>query len=119
MGFFSKRPAAATSTGHAGDDQLLAELARRGDLASPRQWVHHLYLANEEDARGAAAEVLGRGWDLQQVAVSAAGGPEWVVIAEKHDAVTTPGAVREARLFFEGVAAAYPGGDYDGWEASL
>jgi hypothetical protein len=51
------------------------------------------------------------------VDVAAAGGPEWIVIAETQ-AITSPTAVREARRFFEGVAATH-GGDYDGWEASL
>jgi hypothetical protein len=118
MGFFSKRPAAVASTGHAGDDQLLAEIARHGDLRAPRHWVHYLYFADEGAARMAAAQVLGRGWDLQEVAVSAAGGPQWVVIAET-SAATTHQSVREARLFFEGVAAEHDGGSYDGWEAGL
>ena len=38
---------------------------------------------------------------------------------EAAQAVTSPAAVREARLFVEGVAATHEGGDYDGWEASL
>ena len=39
-------------------------------------------------------------------------------IAERHGAVTTPEAVRSARMFFETVAQQWAGGDYDGWEAS-
>jgi hypothetical protein len=42
-----------------------------------------------------------------------------VVIAEREGAVTTPDAVREARLFFESIAQQFPGSEYDGWEASL
>ena len=52
------------------------------------------------------------------MAESAAGGPQWVVIAERNGAVTSPEAVREARTFFERVARQWPGGEYDGWEAS-
>ncbi|MBR7743123.1 ribonuclease E inhibitor RraB [Phycicoccus sp. BSK3Z-2] len=105
-------------TGHAGDDQLLAQLAQMSDLSAPRHWVHYLYVADEPSARGAADAVQATGWDLQNVAESATGGPEWVVVAERHDAVTTPQAVREARAFFESVAQQWPGGEYDGWEAS-
>lgn len=118
MGLFGRRKAAQFDTGHAGDDQLLAQLAQMGDLAAPRHWVHYLYFADEAAARGAAVAVEAAGWGLQDVAESAAGGPEWVVIAERHGAVTTPEAVRSARMFFETVAQQWAGGDYDGWEAS-
>jgi hypothetical protein len=40
------------------------------------------------------------------------------VVVERHGAVTSSYAVRDARLFFEGVAATHDG-SYDGWEASL
>jgi hypothetical protein len=62
--------------------------------------------------------VTAAGWELQAVDVSAGGGPEWVVVVERHGAVTSSYAVHEARLFFEGVAATHDG-EYDGWEASL
>lgn len=88
------------------------------DLTLTRHWVHYLYFADEAAARAAAEVVQAAGWYLQEVSESAAGGPEWVVIAEKYSAVTSPEAVREARLFFEAVAQQWPGGNYDGWEAS-
>lgn len=106
------------SSGHAADDALLGQLASRSDLASPRHWVHYLYFANEAAARSAAEVVSSAGWQIQRVDESANGGPEWVVIVEAQ-AVTSPTAVAEARMFFEGVAATHEGGDYDGWEASL
>ena len=106
------------TTGHAGDDVLLAQIASRSDLEAPRHWVHYLYVKDEPTARSAAEVVAAAGWSIQRVDVSAQGGPEGVVIAEAH-AVTSSEAVREARLFFEGVAATHDGGDYDGWEASL
>ncbi|MBK8459428.1 MAG: ribonuclease E inhibitor RraB [Micropruina sp.] len=87
------------------------------DLATPRHWVHYLYFADEGAAREAAGVVNAAGWQLQEVAESAAGGPERVVIAERHGAVTSPEAVREARVFFESVAQQWSGGEYDGWEA--
>jgi hypothetical protein len=118
MGIFRRRKSASFDTGHAGDNQLLTQLARMSDLSTPRHWVHYLYFANEAEAREAAAVVQAAGWELQNVAESAAGGPEWVVIAERNGAVTSPDAVRDARAFFEGVAQQWPGGDYDGWEAS-
>ena len=118
MGLFRRRTTASFDTGHAGDNRLLAQLVQMSDLSAPRHWVHYLYLSNEAQAREAAVVVQAAGWDLQKVAESAAGGPEWVVIAERNGVVTSPEAVRDARAFFESVAQRWPGGDYDGWEAS-
>jgi hypothetical protein len=106
------------TSGHPGDDELLAHIASSSDIEQPRHWVHYLYVSDEPQARSAAEVIGSAGWEIQRVDVSADGGPEWVVVAESHR-VTTPHAVREARLFFEGVAATHVGGDYDGWEASL
>lgn len=122
MGLFTRRakqvvPDIAPS-GHAGDDALLARIAAVSDLETGRHWVHYLYLPDEPRARSVAEVVAAAGWDLQQVDVSAAGGTEWVVVVERHGAVTSPFAVHDARLFFEGVAATHDG-TYDGWEASL
>lgn len=119
MGLFGRREKTTQfNTGHAGDDRLLAELAKMSDLTAPRHWVHYLYFADEVAARGAAEAVKAAGWELQRVAEAAGGGPEWVVIAEQHRAITSPESVRDARAFFEAVAQDWPGGDYDGWEAS-
>ncbi len=121
MGVFRRKPEPAASlatTGHAGDDELLTQIARHNPEAG-RHWVHYVYVADEDAARRAAEQVTAGGWDIQLVDQSAAGGPEWVVIAEQHGAFTTPDAVRTARQFFESVAAAHRGGGYDGWEASL
>lgn len=106
------------SSGHPLDDELLAQIASRSDIEARRHWVHYLYFKDEPQARSAALVVGSAGWQIQHVDVAAGGGPQWVVIAETH-AVTTPDAVRDARLFFEGVAATHDGGEYDGWEASL
>ena len=122
MGLFRRKlePAPSLgSTGHEGDDELLAQIALHSDLEAGRHWVHYVYVGDEDAARRAAEQVTAGGWDVQRVDLSAAGGPEWVVIAEQHGAVTTPDAVRTARQFFESVAAAHRGGGYDGWEASL
>jgi hypothetical protein len=107
------------SSGHDGDDQLLAQIAQHSNLETGRHWVHYVYFADERAAREAAEQISNGGWLIQRVDSSAAGGPEWVVIAERHNAVTTPESVRAAREFFEAVATAHPGGEYDGWEASL
>ncbi len=107
------------TTGHSGDDALLQQIAARSDLSGGRHWVHYLYFPGEADARAAAEVISAAGWDLQRVARGADGGPLWVVIAERHGAVTSPAAVGEARTFFEVVAATHGGGEYDGWEASL
>lgn len=107
-----------TSTGHTGDDALLAQIAARSDLKAPRHWVHYLYSADENAARAAAADIAANGWQLQRVDVAAQGNG-WVVIAERHDAVISPDDVRAARAYFEAVASRVEGGAYDGWEASL
>lgn len=39
--------------------------------------MHYLYFADEAAARGAADVVQAAGWELQNVAESASGGPEW------------------------------------------
>jgi hypothetical protein len=111
-------PPGLPTSGHPGDDALIAQIAARSVVDEPRHWIHYLYLPDESRARSAAEVIAAAGWSIQRVDVAASGGPEWVVIAET-TAVTSPEAVREARLFFEGVAATHEGGEYDGWEASL
>jgi regulator of ribonuclease activity B len=113
-----ERRGQAYATGHPLDDAQLAEIAARSDLTSPRHWIHYLYCRDEVAARIAAAEVTAGGWEIQGVH-AAAQGPGWLVIAELHGAVTSPAAVRDARSFFESLAARVDGGDYDGWEASV
>jgi hypothetical protein len=39
------------TSGHAGDDALLAQITSRSDLEIPRHWVHHLYVPDEPQAR--------------------------------------------------------------------
>lgn len=122
MGFLRRsRPEAGSplaSTGHDGDDQLLRLMAAHTDLRTPRHWVHYLYFGEETHARGAAEVIGAAGWNVTNVDTAADGGPDWVVMVERHDAVLSPDAVRDARIFFEAVAATHGSGDYDGWEAS-
>lgn len=125
MKFFRRQPNSESrgipqlpTTGHEGDDTLLSQIASKSDIDATRHWVHYLYVKDEPQARSAADVVSAAGWQIQRVDTAAGEEPGWVVIAESH-AVTSPDAVRQARLFFEGVAATHEGGDYDGWEASL
>lgn len=106
------------SSGDAIDDELLADIARRSDINAPREWAHYLYFVDETAARAAAVDVAAAGWRIKTVEPSAGPRPKWLVIAETH-AVTTHTAVRDARLFFNGIAAAHPGGEYDGWDVSI
>jgi hypothetical protein len=117
MGLFSRR-APVSPTGHAEDDELYALIAERSDITAPRHWVHYLYFPDESGARVACAAALDHGWVLQRVGAPAAG-EEWIVIAERRDAVVTPEAIRDARAFFGALAASIRGGEYDGWEASV
>lgn len=109
---------ALPTTGHAGDDALLGQSAAQSNLDTTRHWIHYLYVQDEAQARSAAQVISAAGWGIQNVDEAAGDAPGWVVIAERQ-AVTSPSAIRDARLFFEGVAATHEGGDYDGWEASL
>jgi hypothetical protein len=116
MGLFKR--GTRFDTGHTGDDDLLSRISKYSDLDEPRHWVHYLYCQDESAAREAAGEIRAGGWDIQSTE-PAAQGPGWVVIAEKHDVVTSATAVRAARAFFESVASRVSGGDYDGWEVSV
>jgi hypothetical protein len=121
MVWFKKKKNIATATsGHAGDDATMNAMIEQGaNLAEPRHWVHYLYFADEAPAREAAAAIAAAGWEIQRVDRSAAEDDSWVVIPERHDAIVNVDTVREARAFFEAIAAARPRSDYDGWEASL
>ena len=118
MALFSKKQR-LESSGHAGDDKLLSIISSRSDLSAPRHWVHYLYFPGEAPARAAAEDAQAAGWNLQRVDEAATQDGSWVVIAERHEVVVDPTSVREARETFESIASRYPGGDYDGWEASL
>jgi hypothetical protein len=122
MGFFSRHRAAAPppafSTGHPGDDQVLGLLAAHRDLSSPRHWVHYLYFPDEASATSWAASIEASGWTLQAVEPAATGDGQWVVIPERHEAIVSPDAVKNARAYFEAVAAQVKNAEYDGWVAS-
>jgi hypothetical protein len=112
-------PPELPTTGHAGDDALLAQIVGQGgDLDTPRHWVHYLYLPDEARGRSAAEVIAAAGWEIRRVDVSPGSGLEWMVIVERHDAITSPTAVREARTFLDAVATTHDG-EYDGWEASI
>ncbi|QMW67230.1 ribonuclease E inhibitor RraB [Mumia sp. ZJ1417] len=116
MALFRRRPT-LPSTGNDFDDALLAELSKRSDLAHPRHWLHYVYAADESGARTVADASRDAGWHVQDVD-TAADGNGWVIVAERDEAVVSPDAVREARAFFESLAASVTDGEYDGWEAS-
>jgi hypothetical protein len=117
MALFKKRVVIAP-TGNAADDALLAKIAGRSDLQKPRHWVHYFYARDEKAARSAAQTITQDGWEIQRIGAGAPSEP-WIVIAEKHDVILTPGDVRSAREFFLKVASGTDGGEYDGWQASL
>jgi len=110
---FFKRKQAAASTGHSGDDMVLAQLASLGtDPRAPRFWEHFLYCDDETGAavleRGASAA----GWSVDRVAPGHHG-----IVAKRSDLPVNAETVAEARVFFERLASSVAGGDYDGWGA--
>lgn len=123
MPLFSRRPRPSQNrtfhTGHAGDDELLGIIAEQSDLSAPRHWVHYLYFPDERSARSWSQSIESAGWSLRTVARAAVDDGSWVVIPERHDVVLSPDAVRDARVYFDSIAAQVDGADYDGWEASL
>lgn len=113
MGLFSRKPS-IPPTGHPGDDQLLEMIARsKGGLESPRPWIHYLYCDDETGAATLEAGASEAGWLVQRVV------PEYHgIVAERVDLAVNSETVPEIRRFFESLASAVPGGDYDGWEAA-
>ncbi|MCL2785576.1 MAG: ribonuclease E inhibitor RraB [Propionibacteriaceae bacterium] len=108
------------SSGNADDDEVLKSLLSYGaDLTKPRHWDHYLYVSDEASARAVAEKISAAGWALQDVVASNSGDGTWVVIAEQFDAVVNAETVRQAREFFEAVLLGVPGGEYDGWSASI
>lgn len=119
MGLFSRKPI-LPSTGHAGDDQVLAVVAKKSkNFDSPRHWLHFLYFSDEAAARLAVPAITKVGWGIGTLDRAAIDDGSWIIIAELDSAVVSPSSVREARRFFERIAADIPGAEYDGWEASL
>lgn len=57
-----------------------------------------------------------RAW-VTEVTADPDGG--WLITAEQHDVVLSASLIREARGFFTLIVEHLPGGDYDGWRASL
>ncbi len=114
MGLFKKRrKTEPTTTGHAGDDQVLSQLEGMGtDLSRPRLWEHFVYCDDEDGAARLEAAAVEAGWTVQRVV------PEYHgIVASRSDLAVTPGEVASARTFFEVLAGSVPGGDYDGWGA--
>jgi hypothetical protein len=105
------------STGDAEDDELLRQIARQSSLDAARDWVHFLDCQDEVVARSAAAEIAAAGWSVQVDLNDE--GEDWCVAAEQFGVITSADVVRQARTFFESVAARHAGACYDGWQASV
>lgn len=113
----TQRSNTPASTGNADDDAALRAIAAQSSLLTHRHWIQYLYCRDEAAARTAAEEIKAGGWKIRR-ADKAAKGAGWVVVAERYGAIVSPAAVRDARIFFEGVAARVADGEYDGWDAS-
>lgn len=110
---FFKRKQVAASTGHAGDDEVLEQLAQLGtDAHVPRLWEHFVYCDREDGAAILERGALAAGWSVERVV------PEYHgIVAKRSDLPVNAETVAEAREFFEHLAASVAGGDYDGWGA--
>jgi hypothetical protein len=100
------------------DLETLAHINSQSPPGTPREWLQVLYAADEGAARAAAAEIAAEDWQIHTVE-QAEDGDDWLVLAVREDVILSPDLVCSARVFFERVAARTPGGQYDGWEASL
>lgn len=118
MGFLDRlRDSGAPATTAEADRIALRQLEGRGaDLTQPRHVIHFLYFSDETDARGAADEIEGAGYDATVDAPSEKE-PEWIVRAEGNRVVGTA-TIEAFRAWFEQIAIEYRG-EYDGWEAAF
>jgi Regulator of ribonuclease activity B len=110
------------STGDDEDDEILRQIAARTSLDLPRDCKHFLLVPDEAAAEMAAGPLTDIGWEVT-IGYSDGDddgqGPAWCVFAEVKGVVLTPAFVRSTREMFEKVAAAIPGAEYDGWQASM
>jgi hypothetical protein len=97
------------------DRALIAELARLGDLAEPRDTRFFLSFADAGDAERAAGvvEEAGFGWALEE----RDGDEPWRLVAWR-DMVVDEASVADARRLLGRVAVAH-WGSLGGWEAQV
>lgn len=112
FGFLGRKLPEAWRTGHEPGDLTLTEISKVSDLAEPREWIHYLYMPDEDSARTAIDVLVEQGWSAEFNTVDGV-----CVVATQQDVVLRPEVVRQARALFERLAADL-GGEYDGWEAS-
>lgn len=105
-------------TGLPDDDQILATLAAHGGLGKLRDWDHYLYVPTKAAAQVAARELEAAGWQVDPPRRGEGGGA-WLVLAKQQGIQIDPDAVVAARELFQGLAARWPGGDYDGWDCTV
>ena len=99
------------------DRATIAALVDAGaDLTNERNVRHYLYGSSRRDIEQAGVRLETLGYTIQVAA--AAKGPGFVVIAERRQVLSLESATEDRRVF-QGLAAAMPAGDYDGWEAEL
>jgi hypothetical protein len=101
-------------TGDPLDDKVMQQLAKQGvDFNVPRDWVHYVYCDADEGASRLQADAESAGWKVRRVAEGSG------IVANRDDLPVNGSTVPTVRAFFRGLAASVPGGDYDGWEASV
>jgi hypothetical protein len=106
----------APATPQEADQLVLRQLAGRGaDLTKPRHVIHHLYFADEINARGAAEVIDQTDWDAT-VKPPDETIEEWSLRAEGYRVIGSA-TVEAFRMWFEQIALDHHG-EYDGWEAS-
>jgi regulator of RNase E activity RraB len=109
------------AAGNDEDDEILRQIAARTSLDLPRDCEHFLLVPDEDTAEMAARPLIDFGWEVT-IGYSDGGDdedPAWCVFAELKGVILTPALVRSTREMFEKIAAALPGAEYDGWQASM
>jgi hypothetical protein len=95
-------------------------VARTTSIDEPREWQHFLHVPSQEQARSVAGPPEDFGWSVSIVPPRKLARREpWCVVAEMRNVVLTADLIRSTRELFESLAAALPGAEYDGWQASV
>lgn len=111
MGFFKRKKLSTAEL----DAMTLSTLESEGaDFSEVREVIHYVYSTNRDALADAAATTTAAGWATSMNAYE-----DTFVVEFATNKVINADVIAGDRLLFEGIAASLPGGDYDGWVASV